>query len=215
MGCCRIDSLLPPLLMFELLPLPCSICQFSFYCTLHLCQVFVPLPCSIRPIQMASVDTAASWSLVTSDDDDSHVPSTALVQVGPRPPPPRPDTVKVLEYYWGPNDPVAPSVLEVRRVGTLYLLRRGNGTQQCAWWSKRTDIMSAWHGQWHQFPNGATVCLFDFRGREEARKHTVIYRDGKGSDYRGRAIQVVQTAFWQWDSATLVYVRRDWLSTVD
>ena len=197
-----IDSLLPPLLMFELLPLPCSICQFSFYCTLHLCQAFVPglfvsgLNC--RPIQMAS-DSAASWQLVSSDDD-SHV----VVQGVPIS---RDDTVKVLEYYWIPKDPVGNGiVLEEHRVGTLYLLRRGNGTQQCSWWSKRTDIQSAWHGQWHQFPNGATVCLFDFAGREEARKHTAIYRDGKGSDYRGRAIQVVQTAFWQWDSATAMYI---------
>ena len=62
---------------------------------------------------------------------------------------------------------------------------------------------------------GQQSAFFDFAGREEARKHTAIYRDGKGSDYRGRAIQVVQTAFWQWDSATERYVRPDWLSTVD
>ena len=40
------------------------------------------------------------------------------------------------------------------------------------------------------------------------RKHVAIYRDGKGSDYRGRAIQMVQVGIWQWDNATEQYVRR-------
>ena len=133
----------------------------------------------------------------TAIASDSPVAHAAILPLAPPPPPPRPAIVRVMEYY-----------MNGIHMGTLYLLRRGNGTQQCAWCSMCTGVTTVWHGEWHQFPSGTTVSLFDFGGREDNRKHVAIYRDGKGSDYRGRAIQVVQVAFWQWDTAAEQYVRR-------
>ena len=108
-----------------------------------------------------------------------------------------PDIARVFEYY-----------MNGIHMGRLHLLRRGNGTQQCSWCSNCTGITTVGHGEWHQFPSGTTVCLFDFGGREDMRKHVAIYRDGNGNNYRGRAIQMVQVGIWLWDHATEQYVRR-------
>ena len=95
------------------------------------------------------------------------------------PPPPPPVVVSMYHYY-----------MNGRRTGFLYLKEPH---QQCSWHSVETGLRTAWHGEWLRCRNNALVPRFDFKGRNDQRKHAAIYSDGHGSDYKGRAIQI---AFW-------------------
>ena len=44
---------------------------------------------------------------------------------------------------------------------------------------------------------------------EKRKKACGHFPDGRGNDYRGRAIRVVQIGFWQYDHGTEEYVSRN------
>ena len=140
---------------------------------------------------------ANSLAAQTTVEGDIAAEWTAIVPVGldlPGPQPPSPAPVTVLEYKY---------FMDGRYTGTLFLKQP---RQQCAWCSARTDITTAWHGEWHTFPSNTTVCIFNFEGRAHAITHTALFRDGRGNDYRGRAIQVVKINYWVHDNVTAQYV---------
>ena len=114
----------------------------------------------------------------------------------PRAPPPPPVTAQSYEYY-----------MDGRHMGRLHL---DQVQKKCSWKSYLTGNTTAWHGEWHTFPSGNLVCFFDYEGRENSGKYTVIFPGGKGKDYRGRTIRIGQIDFWQYNTATgnYQYVRR-------
>ena len=111
----------------------------------------------------------------------------------PRAPPPPPVHVQSYEYYMDGRN------LGLRHMGRLHL---DQVQKKCSWKSYLTGNTTAWHGEWHTFPSGNLVCFFDYEGRENSGKYTVIFPGGNGKDYRGRTIRIGQIDLWQYDTAT-------------
>ena len=107
--------------------------------------------------------------------------------VPPAPPPP-PLNVHSYEYY-----------MDGRKLGRLHL---DHVSKKCSWKSHLTGKVTPWHGEYHRFPSGNLVCFFDYEGRENSGKYTVIFPGGQGKDYRGRTIRIGQIDLWQYDTAT-------------
>ena len=110
-----------------------------------------------------------------------------------RAPPPPPALYESYEYYMdGDNH-------GLRHMGRLHL---DPVQKKCSWKSHLTGKVTPWHGEYHRFPSGNLVCFFDYEGRENSGKYTVIFPGGQGKDYRGRTVRIGQIDLWQYDTAT-------------
>ena len=110
----------------------------------------------------------------------------------PRAPPPPPLNVHSYEYYMdGDNH-------GLRHMGRLHL---DPVQKKCSWKSYLTGKETPWHGEYH-FSQRQLGMFFDYDGRENSKKYTVIFPGGHGKDYRGRTIRIGQIDLWQYDTAT-------------
>ena len=117
----------------------------------------------------------------------------------PRAPPPPPALYQSYEYYMDGD------LHGLRHMGRLHL---DPVQKKCSWKSYLTGITTAWHGEYHRFPSGNLVCFFDYEGRENSGKYTVIFPGGQGKDYRGRTIRIGQINLWQRTNGNYQYVGR-------
>ena len=100
----------------------------------------------------------------------------------PRAPPPPPALYQSYEYYMdGDNH-------GLRHMGRLHL---DQVQKKCSWKSYLTGKETPWHGEYH-FSQRQLGMFFDYEGRENSGKYTVIFPGGQGKDYRGRTIRIEQ-----------------------
>ena len=89
--------------------------------------------------------------------------ASVVPYVPPPPPGPPPPFVALgFEYY-----------MNGRHTGRLYL---DHVHHRCAWSNNITRRTTDWHGEWHKFPSGILVCIFDFDGRKHAKARSDIPR---------------------------------------
>ena len=104
-----------------------------------------------------------------------------------RAPPPPPALYESYEYYMdGDNH-------GLRHMGRLHL---DPVQKKCYWKSHLTGKVTPWHGEYHRFPSGVLVCVFDYDGRDP-KKYAVIFPSGWGKYYRGRTSRIGQIDLWQ------------------
>ena len=148
------------------------------------CKCFNPC-CQILPISSMCIASA------TNPCGASAQPPAHPV-FGMAPPPTPPVVVSVYHYYMNGKH--------------TRFLNLKEPHQQCSWHSVETGLRTAWHGEWFRCRNNALVTLFDYKGRNDQRKHAVIYSDGGGSDYKGRVIQFEFGGRWQFNNEAAQYV---------
>ena len=136
--------------------------------------------------EVVAVEAAAS----TLSDVIGEV--VAVEAAVPRAPPPPPALYQSYEYYMdGDNH-------GLRHMGRLHL---DPVQKKCSWKSYLTGKETPWHGEYH-FSQRQLGMFFDYEGRENSGKYTVIFPGGQGKYYRGRTIRIGQIDLWQYDTAT-------------
>ena len=167
---------------------------------MYVCMPWVLVRASNNPSGAISMDRARTVEegvmepYVTGEVIAVQSAASVVPYVPPPPPGPPPPFVALgFEYY-----------MNGRHTGRLYL---DHVHHRCAWSSNITGRTTDWHGEWHKFASGILVCIFDFDGRDDMRKHVAIFPDNQGTDYQGRKIRLEQPCLWMYDSVSREYVR--------
>ena len=112
----------------------------------------------------------------------------------PRAPPPPPALYRSYEYY-----------MDGRHMGRLHL---DPVQKKCSWKSNLTGEGNTVARRTSQVSQQQLGMFFDYEGRENSGKYTVIFPGGQGKDYRGRTIRIGQIDLWQCTNGNYQYVGR-------